>query len=365
MRTESGSALLRIDRIPVDGGTRDALDGLDLPPEVIDQWSRYREPLRRFILVARTDAGISGAAIVASRPQASYLKIGGVWAGDSAGDSDQVELALISEAEQLAWELGCLVVKLEILPGTRLPAASPSSGYVDVAAPEIAAPIPDPSPPVPSALFKWRAPSTRTAVPYMRQTTEFTCGTASLSMVLTHFGLIGGPDRATELDLWRQATTVLACDPYGLAVVATRQGLRPTAGTVSTQNALFTEQLPTEQDRELRSFIQGGFRRQAEQAGVDTQLRAFDVGELRDIIASGGLAMVLVDELLVHGQACPHWILIHGLEGEHLIAHDPWSEVSQGESWLDAYDVPLPAEALDQIAWTGEPPYRAMISFSR
>jgi len=362
MQRETGSALLRIARIPVDGSTVSAVEGLGLPREVADQWSRYSEPLCRFILVARTDDGIAGAALVASRPLASYLKIAGIWTDSTVGDAGHVRLALISEAEQLTWETGGLVIKLEIPPGTSRPAAPP--GYIDVAAPKMAAPIPDPSPPVPAAQFKWRKTSPRTAVPYMRQTTDFTCGAAALSMTLTHFKVIGGPDRATELDLWRQATTVLACDPYGLAVVAARQGLRPAAVTVSTGDVLFTENLPTEQDRELRAFIQGDFRRQAEQAGVDTQLRAFDVCELHDVIASGCLAMVLVDELLVHGQACPHWILVHGLDGDHFIAHDPWSEISQGESWLDAYDVPLSADALDQIAWTGQPPYRAMLSFS-
>jgi hypothetical protein len=364
MQRESGSALLRIDRKRVDGSMCDALDGLDLPREVADQWSRYREPQCRFILVARTDSGISGAALVASRPLASYLKVGGVWISDQADDSEHVQRALISDAEQMAWELGALVVKLEMPPEPSSPPASPP-GYVEVAAPKIAAPIPDPSPPVPAAQFKWRTPSSRNAVPYMRQTTDFTCGTAALSMTLTHFGRVARLDRATELDMWRQATTILASDPYGLAVVATRHGLQPTSVTVSTDDTLFTEQLPTEQDRELRQFIQSDFRRQAEHAGLDIQLRAFEVPELRDVIASGGLAMVLVDELLVHGEACPHWILVHGLEGNHFIAHDPWSEVSQGESWLDAYDVPLSADALDQISWTGQPRYRAMLSFSR
>jgi hypothetical protein len=42
---------------------------------------------------------------------------------------------------------------------------------------------------------------------------------------------------------------------------------------------------------------------------------------------------VLVDELLVHGEACPHWILVHGMEGDFFIAHDPWTEHGQGETW--------------------------------
>ncbi len=364
MGSDQGLALLPVDRIPVDGDIGGVLDGLGLPPGVTGQWSRYRPPLRRIVLAARTGTGLAGAAILASRPLASYLKVGGVWIGDRADDPGQVELALLAQAELLAWELGALVVKREIRPPTP-PASAWPPGYVEVAAPPIAAPIPDPAPPVPAALFKWRTGSARIAVPYMRQTTEFTCGTASLSMVLTRAGLIGGPDRGTELDMWRQATTVLACDPYGLAVVAARRGLPPAAVMVSTDETLFTENLPDEQERELRRFIQDDFRRQAGRAGVATELRTFDVGELRDVIAAGGLAIVLVDELLVHGEACPHWILVHGLEGEHFIAHDPWTEVGQGESWLDAYDVPLSADALDRIAWTGEPRYRAMLTFGR
>lgn len=364
MQRETGPASLDVERIPVEGSTRDALGSLVLPASVADGWSRYAEPQSRTILVARSDGGVTGAAILASRPLASYLKIGGIWISDLAGDPDQVELALLAEAELLAVELGAVVVKREMRPGQARPAVSPP-GYLDVEAPLLAAPIPDPAPPVPAARFKWRTASERNTLPYMRQTTEFTCGTAALSMVLAHFGLIPGPDRGTELDLWRQATTVLACDPFGLAVVAARQGLPPAQVAVSTSDALFTESLPAEQDRELRQFIQAGFRRLAEQAGLDTQLRAFEVGELGDLIAAGGLAMVLVDELLVHGEACPHWILVHRLEGDHFIAHDPWSEVNQGESWVDAYDVPLAGGALDRIAWTGEPAYRAMLAFTQ
>lgn len=362
MQCEPAPAGLTIDRIPVPGDTGGALAGLGLPPAVAGDWSRYAAPQERTVLVARNEGGVAGAALLARRPLASYLKIGGVWTSDRAGNRERVELALIDQAELQAAELGCLVVKLELRPGSS-PGTWPA-GYAEVAAPLIAAPIPDPAPPVPAARFRWRDPSGRTPVPYMRQTTEFTCGTAALSMVLTQAGLMAEPDRGTELDLWRQATTVLACDPYGLAVVAARQGLRPSAVTVSTQDALFTESLPTEQDRELRQFIQGEFRRLAGQAGIGVQLRAFEVGEIRELVAAGGLAMVLVDELLVHGEACPHWILVHGLEGDHLIAHDPWSEFGQGESWVDAYDVPLSAENLDRIAWTGDPPYRAMLAFA-
>jgi hypothetical protein len=349
--------------MPVQGSVPEALGDLGLPPGVTGQWARFSEPLARTALVARTDAGIAGAAIVAARPLAGYLKIGGIWTSDELGIAAETELALMAAAEQLAWESGCIVVKRESMAEPSA-LSSPPPGYVRVEAPQIAAPIPDPAPSVPAALFRWRTPSSRRRVPYMRQTTDFTCGAAALSMVLAHLNLIDQPTRALELDLWRQATTVVACDPYGLAVAAAGHGLRP-AVTVSVDDALFLEGLRTEQERDLRRFIQGNFRTLADRAGIRPELRTFAADDLREVITSGGLAIVLVDELLVHGAACPHWILVHGIEGEFFIAHDPWTELSQGETWVDGYDVPLSATALERIAWTGDPPYRAMLAFSR
>lgn len=363
MQSNGSSPPYHIERLPINGGVLSALEQLELPASVVDSWARFTEPLIRTMLVARTGTEIAGAAILAGRPLASYLKIGGVWTSDQGGYAGETERALIAHAEQLAWETGCIVVKRECPPLTSPARSTPAPGYLSIQAPQIAAPIPDLAPPVPAGLFKWRAPSTRATVPYMRQTTGFTCGTAALSMVLAHFGVIERPTRAAELDLWRQATTIVACDPYGLAVTASRHGLRP-AVTVSTDSVLFLEDLRTEHDRELRRFIQGNFRTLAGRAGIHSETRAFGLDELRDLITAGGVAIVLVDELLVHGQACPHWILIHGMDCDFFIAHDPWTEVSQGESWLDGYDVPLSPSALDRIAWTGEPRYRAMLAFS-
>ena len=36
----------------------------------------------------------------------------------------------------------------------------------------------------------------------------------------------------------------------------------------------------------------------------------------------------------------------------------------QGESWADAYHGPVSADALDKIAWTGDPAVRAMVTFT-
>ena len=361
---------LTIERVAVDGATREALAPLGLPDAVADDWARFAAPQVRTLLLAHGAAGeLAGAAITSGRPLAGYLKIGGIWTAHGSGASIAVVRELAAAAEALAWESGFTVVKREHRPGE--PGAGyfgPATGYVAVPAPGIPAPIPDPRPDVPSAWFKWRTAPPPAAVPYMRQTTDFTCGTASLVMLLARCGLIAEPTRARELALWRAATTVVACDPYGLAVTAAGQGLQPLV-TISTRDALFTEGLESEQERQLRAFIQEGFRDEAAQSGIETRLRAFGIADLRAVLTAGGAALVLVDTLLVTGDRCPHWIFAHGLHhdaaaGEHFLIHDPWTEWEQGESWADAYHVPVTGDALDKIAWTGDPAVRAMVTFT-
>jgi len=369
---------LTIERVAIDGATREALTPFGLPDAVADDWARFAGPQVRTLLLARDAEGeVAGAAITSGRPLAGYLKIGGIWAADGTGADEAaarvVVRELVATAEMLAWESGFTVVKREHRPGEPGAAAAsgyfgPATGYVEVAAPGISAPIPNPRPDVPSAWFKWRTEPPLAAVPYMRQTTDFTCGTASLVMQLAASGLVAEPSRGQELALWRQATTVVGCDPYGLAVTASRQGLHPLV-VINTQDTLFTEDMKNEQDRELRAFIQDGFRDEAGQRGIETQLRAFDIADLRTVLASGGTALVLVDTVLVTGDLCPHWIFAHSLHrdagaGEYFLIHDPWTEWEQGESWVDAYNVPLTADALDKIAWTGTPAVRAMLTFT-
>ncbi|MDR2565989.1 MAG: peptidase C39 family protein [Bifidobacteriaceae bacterium] len=59
---------------------------------------------------------------------------------------------------------------------------------------------------------------------YCRQTTLVTCGSIALLMALEARGLSARPDRAQEIDLWRAAITMPACDNYGLALAASRLG---------------------------------------------------------------------------------------------------------------------------------------------
>ncbi|HEX5419371.1 MAG TPA: peptidase C39 family protein, partial [Gammaproteobacteria bacterium] len=61
----------------------------------------------------------------------------------------------------------------------------------------------------------------RTRVPYYRQTLDFTCGPAALMMAMKALASDLKTDRALEIELWREATTVFmtsgvgGCTPFG------------------------------------------------------------------------------------------------------------------------------------------------------
>ena len=148
-----------------------------------------------------------------------------------------------------------------------------------------------------------------------------------------------------------------------MAVTAARHGLDVEL-TVSTSDFFLLDDLE-EKEREFRRFIQNEFRDQAAAAGVKVAEQPVDASLIREIIESGRLAIVLVDTLLLTEEACPHWIIVHSLVGDLFVIHDPWTEVSAGESWLDAYNVPMTGADLERIARTSDPFVSAVLAVGR
>ena len=77
-----------------------------------------------------------------------------------------------------------------------------------------------------------RDPISQVSVPYYQQTTDFTCGPASLMMAMRALDDSAPMDRRTELRLWRESTSIFmtsghgGCGPYGLALAAHDRGFR-------------------------------------------------------------------------------------------------------------------------------------------
>ncbi|TPM25133.1 peptidase C39 family protein [Mesorhizobium sp. B2-3-4] len=206
--------------------------------------------------------------------------------------------------------------------------------------------------------------------PSWPQTAGFTCGPSALAMAMAGLDPALPPDRALEVALWREATTIIGpsgpggCDPYGLALAAHRRGLRAEL-FMSSAEPIFLDRAASQERRGLMEFVQTGFKREAEAASLPNEPRAFAIEELALALDRGLLALVLIDQAPMMGYTCPHWVLVHGHgEGVYFV-NDPWIEPDRLEQAMDVVDLPVMAAELDRMAWYGDPAYRAAVLVGR
>lgn len=203
-------------------------------------------------------------------------------------------------------------------------------------------------------------------VPFYEQTTEFTCGSACLMMVLA----ARRPDLpltpATEVGLWRRATTVFltsglgGCEPYGLAVTLAEEGLKPEI-YVTEPGHLMLQTVRNPEKRKVMELAQAEFHARAARHGIPVHLRRLEVWELAERLRRGALALLLVSGNRMFGKRVPHWLLAHGADGRHVFLHDPWVEDKAFESATDAANIPAPFAELDRMWRWGATRLRAAV----
>ncbi|WP_433221937.1 peptidase C39 family protein [Microtetraspora malaysiensis] len=376
--------------LPVHGDVGQVAEGLldHVPEETLRRWRLAGGIQVRTLVTARANGVLVGAAFEVHRPLTDYRKIVDVWAPD-----ERVADLLVETIEERAWREGAVAVKRWFAandhdgsaghraggpadPAVQDPAVNTAGasaaagksawrrslerGYREVPVPTWAAPVTTDPADTGYGQVRWRGAAPDRALPYMRQTTDFTCGPVALQLALCGLGLQDQPDRGEEMRMWRQATTVAGCDPLGLALAAADRGAVPEV-LLSTDQPTLLELCTTEEERDLRGFIQSGFRADLVERGITVETTAFDLDRLRAVLADGAIALVLIEQLGMHAEPSPHWITVHSVDGDIFYANDPWTDADLGETYLDALDLPLPSATLDRLAWYGTPSYRSMV----
>lgn len=380
MPMDSALADRSVERLPVTGPTREALAPLGLPAPLLARAAPLGGVQERTALLLRRGGRVIGFALTVRRPLTAALRLAELWVAETS-EAPSLTADLLTAVEELAVEEGAVVIKRAV-PADDSSAwdAALAQGFQPMPAPAGAGPLTAEAPTAdslaeetagaPRGLAKWLRAGPSSTVPYFRQTTDFTCGTAGLCMGLAALGLAEAPARAAEIALWREATTIIApsgpggCDTFGLALAARRRGCAPRVH-ISQSGPILLERAKTEQARDLVRFVQQSFRDEAAASGLPVTYGHFTPAELRTVLEEGGLALVLIDQLGMHQDSCPHWILVHGYCDGVFLAHDPWTDTHLGESWVDGQDLPLPAGSLERIARYGDPFYRSMLVLQR
>lgn len=214
------------------------------------------------------------------------------------------------------------------------------------------------------------APPNSKNVPYYKQTTEFTCGPASLMMALAALNPTYQPTPAEELQIWREATTIFmtsghgGCGPRGLALAAHLRGYTPEI-YLSREGVLFLDGVRSESKKQVLKRVHADFKQRIKQAQITTHRKALNLKDLANTLNNRGLALVLISSYRLYGEKSPHWVLVTGINQDFVFIHDPSIDEKDHQSDTDRMNIPIRIADFTQMAQFGQRQLKAAITIKR
>jgi hypothetical protein len=168
-------------------------------------------------------------------------------------------------------------------------------------------------------------------VPFYKQTMDFTCGAACLVMVLSFFdcGFVMGRD--SEMDLWREGTSVLALGMgrYGISLPLLRRNYTVKIRT-NVKGIEFLDRISKRLTaREMSVFreIYAERKERAIRMGlVEEETGDFGEREILDALNEGNLPVLLTNASALGDEEAPHWIVVTGIDHNSLYFNNPLDE---------------------------------------
>tara|TARA_B100001971_G_C18266232_1_gene592798 strand:+ start:8004 stop:9113 length:1110 start_codon:yes stop_codon:yes gene_type:complete len=185
-------------------------------------------------------------------------------------------------------------------------------------------------------------------VPWYGQHTAFTCGPASLMMVMAAIEPKTELNQSLELDLWREATTIFmtsghgGCHPLGLALAAKRRGF--SAEVVMSQlDPLFVEGVRSAHKKEVLNLVHAQFLERSQAQQIPIRCEAVTVAEIELQLKAGAFVLVMISSYRLNGDKAPHWVVITAFDELCFYLHDPDTD-KLTISELDCQYIPVAKE---------------------
>ncbi len=190
------------------------------------------------------------------------------------------------------------------------------------------------------------------SIPWLAQTTPFTCGPAALMMAMAGLDRSYEPTPLEEIEIWRQATTIFmtsghgGCHPLGLALAANARGFRSEVW-VNTVGPLFLEGVRDENKKRVMSLVHDAFVVQCDRHNIPVHYRDVDQQLLVELFDAGANILILISTYRLDSKKAPHWVVLSGYDDSCLYVHDPeLDDLSTPNAARDANKAPLDCQHL-------------------
>lgn len=206
----------------------------------------------------------------------------------------------------------------------------------------------------------WQRP-----IPWYRQTTEFTCGPASLMMAMQALEPARKPSRREELRLWRESTTIFmtsghgGCHPLGLALAAVARGFDAEVW-ISRREPLFIDSVRNDEKKHVIELVHKDFVHQAREQRIPVHYREVTQPLLTHAYQNGAVPIILISTWQMDGRRAPHWVVLSAYDDNFLYLHD--SDPEQGiQTELDCQYLPVARADFDRMARFGRDRLRTAV----
>lgn len=207
-------------------------------------------------------------------------------------------------------------------------------------------------------------------VPYVRQTTEFTCGPASLMMAMSAIDPTYRASISDELQIWREATTIYmtsghgGCSPHGLALAAARRGYKAEV-SVTQSGPLFTEGVRKQEKKNVLCQVHEDFMREIEAQNIPVTQTPLSQAQIEEALNHKHVPIVLISTYHFDKKKAPHWVVISAIDANFIYIHDPDIDEPTHRLPFDCQYLPLAREQFDRMSQFGQQRLRAGMIISR
>jgi ribosomal protein S18 acetylase RimI-like enzyme len=213
-----------------------------------------------------------------------------------------------------------------------------------------------------------RAKAAFEPVRWYQQTTDFTCGPASLMMAMSKVDENIQPNRSVELDMWREATTIFmtsghgGCHPVGLALAAKKRGFDAQV-YMNTEAPLFLDGVRSDEKKEVMQLVHEQFVAQAHEQSIPLVYADVQQEDISTWLDQGFGVLVLISTYRLDGKKAPHWVAIIEMDEDCFYVHDP--DVADDQQPLDCQYLPIARSDFEQMSTFGVGRLRTAIAIRR
>ncbi|MCB1615803.1 MAG: GNAT family N-acetyltransferase/peptidase C39 family protein [Pseudomonadales bacterium] len=203
------------------------------------------------------------------------------------------------------------------------------------------------------------------AVNWYQQTTDFTCGPAALMMAMNSIDKKLKPDQLTELDIWRESTTIFmtsghgGCHPVGLALAASRRGFSASV-YLNTDKPLFTDSVRSQHKKDIMRTVDRQFHAKAKREKVSIYHREVTQQQIEAWLQKGHSVIILISTYRLDGRKAPHWVTVTSIDDTCLYVHDPDLD-EKNQVPLDCQHIPIARDDFAKMSAFGSQRLRTAI----